>query len=91
MSYFVIKACKVRSNLRLCYRSHVIVGLINDLPSEVVTYHLELFADDTKAIASVRDAIDRKKVQLDLSAIEKCCQENHLTLCKKNRVLSLRS
>ena len=32
-------------------------------------------------IAPVRDAIDRQTVQLDLSAIEKWSQENHLPLC----------
>ena len=58
------------------------VGFINDLPSEVVTYHLELFADDSKAIALVRDAIDRRNVQIDLYiCIEKWSQENHLPLC----------
>ena len=57
------------------------VEFINDLLSEVVTCHFELFANDSKAIAPIRDAIDRQKVQLDLLAIEKWSQENHLSLC----------
>ena len=37
------------------------VEFINDLPTEVVICHLKLFADDFKAIAPVRDVIDRQK------------------------------
>ena len=51
--------------------SVLFVEFINDLPAEDVTCLLELFANDSKAIAPVRDAIYRQKVQLDLSAIEK--------------------
>ncbi len=40
---------------------------------------LELFADDSKAIATVRDAIYRQKVQLDLFAIEKYIVSGKIT------------
>ena len=47
---------------------------------------LELFADDSKAIAPVRDATGRQNLQLDLSANEKWSLENHLPLCTANSV-----
>ena len=45
------------------------LGFINDLPTEVSTCDLELFADDSKFIVLARDEIDRCNVQRDLSAI----------------------
>ena len=62
------------------------VGFINDLPSEVITFFLEPFADDSKAIAPVCDAIDKQKMQLNLFAIEKWSQENLLPVCKEKLV-----
>ena len=62
------------------------IRFIKDLPSNIVTYHLELFIDNSKVIAPIRDAIDRQKVQLDLLATEKWSQENHLPLCTEKSV-----
>ena len=55
-----------------------LIIIMNDLSSEVLTCHLELFANNFKDIAPVRETINRQKVHLDLYAIEKWSQENYL-------------
>ena len=55
-------------------------GVINDLPSQLETCQMFLFADDGKAVGSARFTVDRDAVQRDLHTIGGWSYRNGLQL-----------
>ena len=55
-------------------------GVINDLPSQLETCKMFLFADDGKAVGPARSTVDRDAVQRDLHTIGGWSYRNGLTL-----------